>query len=92
MVTLLHIVDLVVVFAVVTYGIRMVSKGSSQSPGSLLLSICADVALAIFGLVSIMAAAGLAQVSDALTRVIFIAFLLVTPIVIFGFGATRAGE
>jgi hypothetical protein len=92
MVTLLHIVDSIVVLAIVVYAIRMVSKGISEHPGSLLVSIFAGVAVVIFGLVSTMAAAGLAEVSDGLTRTIFIAFLVAAPIVILNSGTSRAGE
>jgi hypothetical protein len=57
---LLRIFDLLVVLAVVITAMRVLWQQSSSNLGMLLLAICLTVALAIFGVVSLVAASGLA--------------------------------
>jgi hypothetical protein len=59
MASILSILDFAVVLLVVISVSRAVWKGPSGNSGSLVLSLCTAAALAIFGVVSLLAASGL---------------------------------
>ena len=75
--TLLSILDLLVLILLVLSVLRVVWIELQPGSGSLALSICVGLALAIFATVSLSAYMGLVDVSSALTRGVFLVVLLV---------------
>lgn len=79
MTNILGILDLVVVMVVVINLSRAVWIGPSGSSRSLILSICVTAALIIFGLTSLLAAAGLTA-SSPFHRGALLVFLAATAV------------
>ena len=77
--TILSILDLVVVLVVVISVSRAVWEGPTESSRSLALSVLLILAFSIFGIVSLLAAAGLTTASAFNQGALFI-FLVVTAI------------
>jgi hypothetical protein len=77
MTTLIAIVDLIVLLLYVVSIPRFVSKRQSQGTGSLVLSIFIAVAIAIFGVVSFIANAGLVGATSSFTQAVILLFLVV---------------
>jgi hypothetical protein len=75
--TLLNILDFLVVCLLVLSVLRVVWKELQPGSGSLILSICLALVLAIFAIVSLTAYMGLVDVSSTFTRAIFLLILLV---------------
>ena len=75
--TLLNILDFLVLCLLVLSVLRIVWKELQPGSGSLILSICVALALAILALVSLTAYMGLVDVSSTFTQVIFLIVLLV---------------
>ena len=73
---LLNILDFLVLCLLVLSVLRMVWKELQPGSGSLVLSICVALALAIVAIVSLTAYMGLVEVSSTFTQVIFLLVLL----------------
>jgi hypothetical protein len=74
--TLLSILDLLVLLLLVLSVLRVVWMELQPGSGSLVLSTCVAIALAIFATVSLSAYMGLVDVSSTMTRGIFLLVLL----------------
>lgn len=74
--TILNILDFLVLCLLVLSVLRIVWKELRPGSGSLVLSICLAVALAIVAIVSLTAYMGLVEVSSTFTQAIFLLILL----------------
>ena len=75
--TLLSILDFLVLCLLVLSVLRIVWKELQPGSGSLILSLCVALALAILAIVSLTTYMGLVDVSSTFTQVIFLIVLLV---------------
>jgi hypothetical protein len=76
MATLVAIVDFMVLLMYLASIPRVVSRWHSRGIGALVLPILIAMAIAIFGMVSFIANAGLVAASSSLTQAIILLFLL----------------
>jgi hypothetical protein len=74
--TLLSALDVIVLLLLVAVVLRTVWNELPRGTGSLVLSVCLALVLAVFAIVSISSYMGLVQVSSLLTRGLFLLVLL----------------
>jgi hypothetical protein len=77
MTTLIAIVDLVVLLMYLVHIPRFVSNSQARGTGQLVLSVCIAVAIAIFGVVSVVANAGLVAATSSATQAVILLALVV---------------
>jgi len=80
--TVLNFLYFAILFVVVIRISRAVRNKQQRDLGSLLLSICATLAAAVFALVSLAANSALVQSSSLFTRGLLLAFVVVMAIVV----------
>jgi hypothetical protein len=80
--TILSILDFIVLLLLALAVLRRIWKELQQGPGSLLLTICVALALAVLAFVSLASYQGLVGVVSSLTQGIFLLILLVMAVLL----------